>query len=162
MSFLERCVLFFSHSLGIECNIDNFDHVSNSQNPETYKLWEYTIIRDPNNSNFAFIWSPGSYFLVNLGSATSEHGPDILVDMSIFSPDMPQKYGKIKKAGIIPDTNKLVIVYNGKPNKSLSRNNIFAQDYYIKETYMINYTTTKLKYIRTDIQSYTNGVAPAL
>jgi len=210
MSFLERCVLFFTHSLGIGCNIDNFAHVSDSQNPETYKFWEYTIIRDPNNSNFAFIWSPGSYFLVNLGSATSEHGPDILVDMSIFSPDMPQKYGKIKKAGIIPDTvctglitqckgtgvpsnsrplpfslagspaskreqnsgvgleldvngtNRLVIVYNGKPNKSLSRNNIFAQDYYIKETYMINYKTTKLKYIRTDIQSYTNGVAPAI
>lgn len=162
MSFLEKCVLFFSHSLGIACNIDNIEHHSGLQNTEMYKLWEYTIIRDPNNSNFAFIWSPGAYFLVNLGSADYGTGLDILVDMSMLNSDMPQKYGKIKKVGFIPDTNRLVIVYNGKPNKSLSKNNIFAQDYYIKETYMINYKTTKLKYIRTDVQSYTNGVAPSL
>lgn len=150
--FLEKCVVFLSNNLGIDCEVDNIK--LDRTGPQSgltnaiYKLWEYTIMCVPGHENLVFIWSPTAYFLGNLDTQ--------LVFMRLGSGEI------LKKAGINSQGTELSLVFAGIPAKKLSAGNIYGMPYFTKIVYGINHDPLELVYKSNDITSYTQGATPAV
>ena len=145
-NFLEKCVVFLSTNLGIDCEVNNFKLDRTGPQPggfanTVYKLWEYTIMCVPEHENLVFIWSPTAYFLGNLES--------LLVFMKLGSAET------IRKAEFNSQGTELTLVFAGIPAKKLSAGNIYSVPYFTKIVYSINHDSLELVYKSNDITAYT-------